>query len=186
MCSKLYQVLTKFRSKSIYSGHFVHLPQFAPNKRRLIDGLVQKDVTPLLMHWSNVFLALTHRYITTMRSAMTILEGSNPLLCCRRSYMGWIYRYSLRRQWAQVPLISRIKLCICLGNSSKISIWDTISIYHCNNYFQLQDSRVSVLNIHRWHRQNVLITSAATTFICFHLPTYLSWSKYFVIIYPQM
>ena len=32
---------------------------------KYIDGLVQKDVTPLLMHWSYVFLALTHRYVLT-------------------------------------------------------------------------------------------------------------------------
>ena len=31
-----------------------------------IDGLVQEDVTPLLTHWSYVFLALTHRYINEM------------------------------------------------------------------------------------------------------------------------
>ena len=29
-----------------------------------MDGLVQKDVTPLLMHWSYAFLALTQQYIT--------------------------------------------------------------------------------------------------------------------------
>ena len=28
-----------------------------------IDGLVQNDVTPLLIHWSYVFLALTHWYV---------------------------------------------------------------------------------------------------------------------------
>ena len=34
---------------------------------RHIDGLVQKkDVTPLLMHWSYVFLALIHRYICNL------------------------------------------------------------------------------------------------------------------------
>ena len=27
-----------------------------------IDGLVQEDVTPLLTHWKNVFLSLSHRY----------------------------------------------------------------------------------------------------------------------------
>ena len=29
------------------------------------DGLVQEDVTPLLTHWSYVFLALTHRFYYT-------------------------------------------------------------------------------------------------------------------------
>ena len=31
------------------------------NKQFDVDGLVQKDVTPLLTHWSYFFLALTHR-----------------------------------------------------------------------------------------------------------------------------
>ena len=33
-------------------------------------GLYKKDVTPLLTHWSYVFVALTHRYITTTDSML--------------------------------------------------------------------------------------------------------------------
>ena len=32
-------------------------------KQQQIGGLVQKDKTPLLTHWSYVFLALTDQYI---------------------------------------------------------------------------------------------------------------------------
>ena len=31
-----------------------------------IDGLVQEIGTPLLTHWSYVFLALTHRYVVSL------------------------------------------------------------------------------------------------------------------------
>ena len=30
-----------------------------------MDGLIQEDVTPLLMHCSYVFLALTHQYVVS-------------------------------------------------------------------------------------------------------------------------
>ena len=32
-----------------------------------VDRLVQENVTPLLTHWSYVFLALTHRYVKVTR-----------------------------------------------------------------------------------------------------------------------
>ena len=39
-----------------------------------IDGLMQKDVTPLLTHWSYVFLALTHRYIWSIIKCISVLR----------------------------------------------------------------------------------------------------------------
>ena len=32
----------------------------------------EKDVTPLLMHWNHIFLALIHRYITWKHSGLNI------------------------------------------------------------------------------------------------------------------
>ena len=31
-------------------------------------GYCKKDLTPLLMHWSYIFLALTHRYVCQMET----------------------------------------------------------------------------------------------------------------------
>ena len=43
-----------------------------------IDGLVQEDVTPLLTHWSYIFLALTHRYtILHHNITVSILAGNS-------------------------------------------------------------------------------------------------------------
>ena len=45
------------------SSTLLSLSESASSSLLHIDGLVQERLTPLLMHWSYVFLALTHRYI---------------------------------------------------------------------------------------------------------------------------
>ena len=47
---------------------------------RDMDGLVQKDVTPVQKQWGYVFLALTHRYGVTISSKL-VFETSllNPI-----------------------------------------------------------------------------------------------------------
>ena len=42
-----------------------------------MDGLMQKDVTPLLMHWSHVLLALTHRYADGVLLAIFMLHKNH-------------------------------------------------------------------------------------------------------------
>ena len=47
----------------------------APNSVGDIDGLTKKDVTPLLTHWSYVFLAITQRYETHHNLAIVERTG---------------------------------------------------------------------------------------------------------------
>ena len=55
-----------------------------------INGLVKKDVTPLLTHWSYVFLALTHRCVISKSRFIFCLWLSEILKNEKRCYMCWI------------------------------------------------------------------------------------------------
>ena len=47
---------------------------FPHKEQTILKAQCKKDVTPLLMHWSYIFLALTHRYVASF------LFGKNPAI----------------------------------------------------------------------------------------------------------
>ena len=55
----------------------------------ILMGLFKKDITPLLTHWSYVFLALTHRYYLMMSVICLIHCFICPLLCLPLRCWTW-------------------------------------------------------------------------------------------------
>ena len=50
-------------------------------------GKCKKDVTPLLTHWSYVFLALTHRYVLLVAKYFHInINGATAITTCITVY----------------------------------------------------------------------------------------------------
>ena len=71
-----------------------------------IDGLVQKDVTPLLTHWSYVFLALNYRY-----SESNILSIHIPFVPCQSDHPFLKYSYFKIWPWkSNVKVTGWVKL----------------------------------------------------------------------------
>ena len=77
MVNPLHKILPK---DILYFTHYSKIwAVFCESKIRIhyIDGLIQ-DVTPLLTHWSQVSLALTHRYLCDCHDVCSILLTHLP------------------------------------------------------------------------------------------------------------
>ena len=59
-----YCLLVKLLDKLLITNKTICPSSSTQSDKTISMGLCKKDITPLLMHWSYVFLALTHRYDT--------------------------------------------------------------------------------------------------------------------------
>ena len=93
-CICVHEEIERFVIKSVRSHKFI---KHSDKIQSIISmGYYKKDVTPLLTHWSYVFLALTHRYkIRTMYFGLFGLYnrfGAFMWIICPRHTSGCEYR----------------------------------------------------------------------------------------------
>ena len=75
-CSKLIQVRLQVLSNGLLPVFEVFIARIVGNIMRP-TGKCKKDVTPLLTHWSYVFLALTHQYFLVFLQEETVDGNSS-------------------------------------------------------------------------------------------------------------
>ena len=102
-----------------WNRHLSHLKECKPI---MLMDYCKKDITPLLTHWSYVFLALSHRCIFHITSHLM----KQP---------KWFYKL------VKAPQITRISFCILKmllhSHSRQLNVLYSLRIYMCIKYMYI-------------------------------------------------
>ena len=88
-----------------------------------INGLMHKDITPLLTHWSYIFLALTHRYFPNTN----LLKAFIWAKCIDQFVSMWVRGHKAEAVWG--PLT--IKHCTVALTLDLQATWTSLHHYNC-------------------------------------------------------